>query len=391
MNKLNGVNELTLYVTTKCNNICDYCWENHKNNKMIDVSLLTDIINDFLVSKSGGTKTLYIYGGEPTCNIEALDTISNIIQDRKDVSVYLLTNMLVDDISEFIDIFKRLNDNTNFNIQVSLDFSKEIHEIHRSETFDKVIKNCALIKTSIPTIKLSRMSVITNESLDKVNSLVAYDLTEDDLFDECLTTMLSPSSGNSISLYDYELLDKFFSIYFKNVKSNTLKLIYDTLTTRITADKNVNTSCYGGLKRVTVSVGGEVYPCLKLLNTNVNNIHYSDMNSVNELDKYHLSFCNKISSLQSQLTDKPCKECIISKNCISCSGINKQFTDDKFTVPSWYCENSVNIYHSWIKNYNDYLRKTKQSLINVIFEKSELLNDSYKHLIEIIEREANDD
>lgn len=398
MFRLNGINEMTLYITNKCNISCRYCWENHKGNKNVDPYILKEIMLDFINSPADLTqhkKICYLYGGETTMNLEGLKAISSILINRKDIKIYILTNG-VDLSDDLISVYRDFHLNCDLVITTTLDFTRDVHNQNRCNTYDTIINNIRRLRECIPDIQITRISVITEQTLQDAIQLINYDMRIDGLFDDIMVHLVSPSGDDTYTnqekcCYSLDGLNLFFDTYFKNRTSQTLKVIYDELTQKVGQPSSTIIDCGAGRQYITINADQIVSPCIKM-----NNIH--DYNKSIPWNKYvatHIDFgIYKLIGhdrgpeiglhFESQYLGDVCDSCPIQHECVVCIGMNELFTGKKTIIPSWYCKNSLNIYDIWSDYYLKYCHETYDKVSNILINDVCSNAESINQLLDIV-------
>lgn len=374
MNPLNNVNTLTVFLTNKCNLHCSYCWETCKSDEYISDDLFIRILNDY-VSNGVLKKTLCLYGGEPTLNINSLRHLVSYGEKLNNLSIYITTNLVYLN-DELINIFKNLSNLSDLHITVSVDIFKPIHDIHRCGSFDLVMKNVSILKKE--GIKLSFNTVITNELLKYIISCKIEDIGFPHI-DNTTFSQLTKSKKYD-AFYEETLLDDFLKLRYTadGARNKIITKIDDALFGRYVNPENYFKLCSAGVSDFTILSNGNIVSCVKECNFDkgvpYNEFHYdiSDTfkNSLGTSDKY-----------VSEYTNDKCLKCDICDTCIICEGLNKQWTGDKYTVPSWFCEVNLKMYTIWAKYYYKYLEMTAYYLNEEINKQQNIRSDVYNKIL----------
>ena len=130
---------ITLVLTHRCNLDCVYCYEHHKNSSVMSAELAKSIVDKELTMNDGVSMVEFdFFGGEPLLEF---DTVKEVVEYTikkeydKDYIFFITTNgVLLDDERK-----KWLKEHTDaLQIGLSLDGTKEMHDINRNRSFDKI-------------------------------------------------------------------------------------------------------------------------------------------------------------------------------------------------------------------------------------------------------------
>lgn len=375
MNPLNNVNVLTVFLTNKCNLHCSYCWENHKYDECINDDLFTKIINDY-ISNGISKKTLCLYGGEPTLNIDSLRRLVSYGEKLNNVSIHITTNLVYLN-DELISIFKNLSNLSDLHMTVSVDIFKPIHDMHRCGSFDSVAKNVEILKEE--GIKLSFNTVITNELLRYITTHRIEDI-EFPFIDNTTFSQLTKSKTCD-AFYDEILLDEFLKLRYTvdGARNKIITKIDDVLFGRYVNPENYFRLCSAGVSDFTILSNGNVVSCVKECNFD-KGIPYHELQHqiTSDIFKNSLGTSDKYTS---EYTNDKCSKCDICDTCIICEGLNKQWTGSKDIVPSWFCEVNLKMYTIWAKYYYKYLEMTAYYLNEEISKQQNIRSEVYNRIL----------
>jgi uncharacterized protein len=311
----NRIEKITLQVTQNCNLRCSYCSysglynQRPHANRVMSFDVMKKSI-DFLMSRSTGIDrvNLGFYGGEPLLEISNIENLINYINENypgKKMDYSLTTNGTIftdKNIQFFID--------NNFNIMISLDGPKELHNTNRvfsngKGSFDKIMENLKYIKDKYPSFfkQISFNTVIAPDSDYKcinnffdVNDIIEdndlsrstlseYNIKDsiayDDLYfltykNQQLKILLS-----AIGLYDKKKVSKLFVKDFQNILR-----FYDELGQMhmIPSTAHPGGPCIPGARRPLIDVDGNIYPCERVSEAS-NNMKIGDIYSGYDIEK----------------------------------------------------------------------------------------------------------
>lgn len=157
----NKIEKITLQVTQNCNLRCAYCcytgdkYSNRTHsNRIMPYEIMKKSV-DFLMEHSTGSEKVDIgfYGGEPLLEFNNIKNLITYIEQKypyKTITYSMTTNgtMFTDENLEFLQ-------DKGFNIMISLDGPKELHNINRvfangQGSFDKIMDNLLYIRSNYP-------------------------------------------------------------------------------------------------------------------------------------------------------------------------------------------------------------------------------------------------
>ncbi len=291
------IDSITLQVTQSCNLRCSYCVYSEKeyksqrnhSNKMMSFETAKKAV-DFFFLHSIDTRqpNISFYGGEPFLNLELIKQMvvyaKKIFEGRKvtfttTTNATLLTDELMDYLAE-----------NNFNLMISLDGPKVIHDQNRTfasngkGTYDTVVKNIERLWERHPEYA---KTVSTSMVINPLNS---YDVINS-LFDNKYIRKMRCSHSivekdNEIVRYSEQYIDANIYNQFMELLSNS-KLIESNKVKRLAIDENEIMSseiskikygmigdvaapggpCNPGKMRLFIDYKGEFFPCERVNET----------------------------------------------------------------------------------------------------------------------------
>lgn len=141
MNDNINTESVTLIISSNCNLNCIYCYEKHKENMMMDFDTASVILFKFLNDEKNTDKALTIefFGGEPFLNFRLMKELVQWVRERtwkrKEYKFFIDTNgTLIRDVQkEWI-----VENRDLVTVGISLDGNREMHNINRSNSFDRI-------------------------------------------------------------------------------------------------------------------------------------------------------------------------------------------------------------------------------------------------------------
>ena len=188
----------TLLLTEKCNMRCSYCFEGENrdcgygNISKENIKRSLDLFFKKPLKGPNSVKHLSLFGGEPTLNIEGLEFIYEYIKELVDnkypnpITIDINTNLY--NFNENVQrVFKKIISIVPFEISVSIDLLKEVHDKHRvniehQPTYDVIMKNVLKLKeivreTNKPQgrnkwVSIGFHSVITSDNIKYLELII---------------------------------------------------------------------------------------------------------------------------------------------------------------------------------------------------------------------------
>ncbi len=325
-NKLNGNNNMryvTFIVTQNCNLNCTYCYEHNKTKSSFDVELVKQIILKELSAKDRYTEICFdFFGGEPFLEFQKIKEIVEYFKGKKfDKKVYffagtngtLITKEIQDWLLENRDIFQ---------IALSLDGTKEMHDLNRSNSYD-------LIPIHFFANKFQYLSVKATISPKTIYSLADGVINLHNLGFKNISCNLAVgvdwSSEEYTKILNRELY-KLIEYYLENPTLKPCNLLEYQIENAVHPNNGKAIKfCGAGTRTKVYDIDGKVYPCQYFLPLTIGdkakepiNIKFSDVMNIEEMDPI-------------------CQKCIAVNICPSCYGSNYQETGDIHKKDKDFC------------------------------------------------------
>ena len=376
----NKMRQLILQVTQGCNLRCNYCsysgaYKNrtHSHNFM-SVDTAERAIDFFMKrTKDSNNVTVSFYGGEPLLNLNLIKHCVSYIEERyygKNIDFAMTTNgTLLDDNS--IAFFA----NKGFNLLISLDGPKEIHDKHRrfasndEGSFSVIMDNIAKIKELYPAyyqanVRFNAVSDMT-QSFSCVNEFVSGEElfgegnqfmlnyvnnhysdqkkeVSDDFFAdreyEFFKFLLSKLGEFSREKTSYLLDSQFFGIYmhcFKNIEMEQ---------ERIPKKFHHSGPCIPGVSRLFADTSGRFFPCERVSELS-ETVVIGDVENGISLNK-----ATKILNLEAT-THSKCQNCWAYRQCTICIARADDMHSVSATETNKACPSVCNATDDTFKDY----------------------------------------
>lgn len=302
-----------VWVTTKCNLCCTYCYEGSTKPQLVLKRDMADQIIQYIIDKervkSDKEFDVTYHGGEPLLEFDVIKYISlslkNGLPDKKiyfsfTTNATVLNNEMLDFISKY-----------NFDISISIDGKKQTHDLYRKYengkgSYDTVIKNSALILKRFPQAR-ARMTY---------SEKTVSDLAEN------IYSLISNGFKIIVPVQDFhaqEWSEKHLQILKEQIKkAKTFVDLYGVSIGVCEAlDLTCRKVCNGGKNSINIFPNGKIYPCM--LAAGIQEFEIGDVNQGIDMKKLNLI------SEHSQNCIIECDGCSFYDYCenVRCRIINK--------------------------------------------------------------------
>jgi len=277
--------QITFFVTSKCNLACSHCFYWKELNKKGKEELSLDEI--IKISKNmEDFSFLSLTGGEPFLR-DDLSQIANIFAKNNHVSrLSIPTNGLLTD--KIVNSTKKIleaNPDLRVIIKISLDGPEKDHDKIRGvkgcfKTAVKTYKKLKALKKSYPNLKvgtLTTISTLNQQSVGRLYDFIRNELKPDHVGLNLVRGKVRDGKIKKVNLKLYKDLykriladssDSFFKLYKKAVFN---------LITRIIDQNKFQTDCFAAILSGVLRPNGDVYPC-ELLSRKMGNLRDSGYN-----------------------------------------------------------------------------------------------------------------
>ena len=265
---------LTILPTLQCNFRCNYCYEDFKNERIMDSTI--DGIVEFVKKNIHGFNRLSVdwFGGEPLLEIDAINNLSQkLIQVCREYKKPYIASMTTNGYLLTKDVFKIMLRNKVLSYQITLDGEEEIHNRNRhltngGPTYSRILENLRSIKDNIRThfsiIIRTNLTLEMSEHLKQYIEFLYNNFGNDRRF-SFLFRPVGDWGGDRVSQMHPEMITDFSYILDKMAHSKI----------------QLNYGVYYGLLRngiceaakrnsYVIKPSGEVCKCTCLLDVNVN-------------------------------------------------------------------------------------------------------------------------
>lgn len=269
--------DITLNITNYCNmaekqgKYCSYCFENHRNKKMMSSQQCRKILDkcyqNYLHNgdKYDSSFVVSFFGGEPFTNWEVIEDALKYSREKGYKIDFGVTTNLIELTDHMIDIIEEYE----LGILISLDGIKEIHDRNRANSYDLVKNNIKrLVDRHLEYLLEVRMTVMpsdVNHLLESIKSIVDMGIVN--ISPVPVTDVIWTPSD--LSIFKEALINVWewlFSIYNNddNHLNISIKLVEDFLEKVLTMESIPEQTrvCLAG-SNISCSIGptGDILPC----------------------------------------------------------------------------------------------------------------------------------
>lgn len=361
-----GLTSICLNVTNKCNLNCIYCFENHiSDSSFMSIKIAKKSVDFLLKQNPTGSKfSVVFFGGEPLLNFklikETIKYCSSISKKTNKEFTYSITTNGTILNTEIIYYFKKYK----FNIIVSLDGKKEIHNYYRryknnEGTYERIISNINELKKNNINF-IARATIGTKyitlveiaEFFERNNILFDFDFVQyvnttnitkkETEFTKHQLEELAIQYAKLISFY-YNKIRKAEAIYWIGLKNYLSKIHFRII-------KNVK--CRAGRSYIAIDPIGNIFPCQ-------NFVGYSKYIAGNIYQGINVKNIQKLKPLNIEEYDD-CRKCTIRYLCGGgCVAQNYSVNNIREKIPKYYCNIQKIKWKTFIKFYYEKISNTE--------------------------------
>ena len=348
---INGshVKDITLQVTDACNMACTYCYQHDKNNhsmsfdtakKFLDMILNADeLTNSYITSTKSAGATIQFIGGEPWLEVELITKVSDyfigeLFRRKHPWAIKFLfgvcsNGLLHFDLKVQSYIAKHCN---HLSYNISIDGNKDLHDTCRVDlggngTYDRAIEAVWDYRNTFKGVMGSKMTIAPG-NVSKIYDAVTYMISENNYKHINLNCVYEEGWTNEHANILYWELHKITDWIFEwNLQDKVTLSMFTEYCGKPHAEDDNQNWCGGLGLMIAVDYKGDIYPCLRYMETSSNkNIPpyiIGDIENGINIKKEHCERvdCMNCITRRSQSTDE-CFNCPISMGCGWCSAYN---------------------------------------------------------------------
>lgn len=300
---------VSLTLTNACNLSCKYCYESNKNHSSMNLSTALSIVeNELSINDYSEEITIELFGGEPFLEFQLIKNLVKLITEKKwekPYKFFATTNgtLIKGEIKDWL-----LKNKEMFVCGLSLDGTKTMHNINRSNSFDEIDLDFFVQTYPNQPIKMT----VSSDTLPflyegikfchsvgfKINANLAYGFDWSDL------KILNILESQLVQLIDF---------YIENPNIEPCSLLNGDIK-GICYFKNKSSIpkwCGAGSHMRSYDVNGQLYPCHFFMPITIQDNNWANLSNL--LNKTEIKCCDLPSE---------CQKCCINSCCPTCYGAN---------------------------------------------------------------------
>lgn len=313
---------LTLLVTEDCNLRCRYCFEKNKRPTRMSFGVAKRTIDKYLMREEGpASVSIDFCGGEPLLEFELIKKVFEYTITsgpwKKKYRFSLGTNgtIMTEEMKEWF------IKHSCFQMSISLDGTKEVHDYNRSGSYNALMKNIDFFRQYDQTVKMTISSFTIPRLADCIIHIHELGMKPE------ANVVFEDVWGNTeekrklLEIYAKEL-DKLVKFYLQNPELTVPRLLSHRIGILISGMEYglEEKFCGSGKYMCAVMPNGEKYPCHRFTPLSLKTpIH-------------------KIDPDKKIFGPKKCIECGIRRLCHSCLGANYEINGSIDIRTTSHCE-----------------------------------------------------
>lgn len=338
---------ITLQVTDACNMACTYCYQHSKKNhsmsfdvakKFLDMILDADeLSNTYITSTKAIACTLDFIGGEPWLEIDLIEKVSQyfineLFRRKHPWAITYMLNVCSNGLLHFDPRVQAYLEKHKFHLSynISIDGNKELHDSCRVDlggngTYDRAMAAVRDYRAK-GGVMGSKMTIAPG-NVDKIfKALVS--MIENGYTHINLNCVFEEGWTNEHASTLYWQLHLLTDWLFDNNLQNDITFSIFSMENGEPQSEMDNQNWCGGLgMMIAVDYKGDIYPCLRYMETSANSeIPSMIIGNLTDGINRKPEHCERVACMscitrRSQSTDE-CFNCPISKGCGWCSAYN---------------------------------------------------------------------
>ena len=343
------VKNITLQVTDACNMACTYCYQHNKGHhsmsfetakKFIDMILDADeLVNTYITSTTSKGAIIDFIGGEPWLEIDLISQVSDyfigeLFRRKHPWAIKFMFSACSNGLLHFNpkvqDYLKKHSRHLYYNI--SIDGNKELHDACRIDlagngTYDRAIAAVNQYRDELQGYMGSKMTIAPG-NVDKIFNAVSYMIKKNNYRSINLNCVYEEGWTKEHATILYWELHKLADWIVKEGLQNEVELsIFEQNCGKPQPESDNNNWCGGTGLMIAIDYKGDIYPCLRYMESSLNNkvpayiIGNLECGINREEEHKQRIECLSCITRRSQSTDE-CFNCPISSGCAWCSAYN---------------------------------------------------------------------
>lgn len=313
-----------LILTHSCNLNCIYCYEHHKDSKIMDVEKAKEIIEKEMNADDDLDRDFEFLGGEPLLEFEKIVELHDFLCSRewpKKWKSIITTNgtLLHGKIKDWL-----LQHQDTIRVSLSADGTPEMQNTNRSNSYDKIdydffVKTNSVIKMTISAKTLPNLAdgviYLHNLGFKIVTANLAFGIDW--------------SNNENLEIFSSEL-QKLADFYVANPQirpADILSMQIDRIDPKFNEREYITRHCgAGGDGLIAYEIDGTAYPCHTFAPVSVDE----------ETAKKALNLTFEYEVRMDKLDEK-CRDCLVANVCPNCYGINFSTTGNMYSKDDAFC------------------------------------------------------
>ena len=324
-----------LHITKNCNFDCNYCYQEKSNDFMSkDIAIkIADFALEDALKKNKKSADISFYGGEPLlCKDLIFSVVAHCKEISKNTNVIFGYKMTTN--GWYLDEnFINFAVENNFDIALSIDGIKEVHDKHRltsdrEKTFERILEAAKLLLDKLP--KSSAMMTINPDTdLYLFDSIVFLNKIG---FNTIITTPNFQGQWKNFNVLKEEYVKTADWYSQKLINGDDIKLpLFDNKLISNVTDIVQKNKCVPTKYRMSIDTDGSIYPCIQY-------VHFKDY-KYGEVLKNIMFNNKKMDEIVKEYNIENCNGCALNDRCDNnCGCKNLSLTGNAKFVSPIVCE-----------------------------------------------------
>lgn len=364
------INNICLILTEDCNMRCTYCFEQNAGykKKYMNADIITKSLDFIFKNKSEDDYEIILdlFGGEPTLNVNGINTIINYLEKIIDnidyrIKIIITTNGFKGSLIGLEKLYRFCEKYNNILLEIVFSgiLNEEMHnktriDINKNGTYEIFVNNLIyIIKNFKKNTFINVHSVLTPEMLKDftllTNNILLFKKKYGDFFNSISLVSQNSIDNDMLSIYTKEQLNYIYKDYTQRTCSE-LRLLNGAYDSIINSIEFLHTEqllmCRVLKNQFSILPNGDILPCHKGLNANkYQELLMGNIMNINKLtdlhipQKYTINIDDKNTLIRSELYQyEDCNECICNNVCHKCVVDSINLFDNSYTISKEGCQ-----------------------------------------------------
>ena len=320
---------ITLTLTENCNLSCIYCYEEHRAGRKMWYDTACSILDqEFSQLTAGDFLTIDFFGGEPFLEFELIKQIVSHVEERDTSGTYVTPYRFFATTNGTLihgDIQEWLKRRRNFFLGLSLDGTKQMHDLNRSGSFEKIDLDFFVAQYPNQPIKMT----ISEQTLPSLAEGVIY--AHEKGFD--IACNLAYGLDWSTPRHKKQLgeqLELLIEFYLRHPSLKRASILDREISyigyAGAPEEETIGKWCGAGTAMRTYDVDGKLYPCQFFMPMSCGEEKAANAHAIRFKDRIH------VMDIEAK-----CRECVVKTMCPTCYGSNYAATGDIYKKDDGLC------------------------------------------------------